>query len=370
MKHLTFYLLTLALFFSCTSPLSEVAESDDGGNQDLSGLITAGEWNDLENWDFWTNLQNNDTFSIHQEYWGIYPNERIAISVNSSGNPIKGAKIELMKGGVVEDQTYTDNLGNASFFLDLFETGSSNVEDYSLRIENNNINEPLVSMEQGINEIEFSQNTVVENKVQLSFIVDATGSMGDELRFLREDLKSVIERAQINASGFQFETSAVYYRDEEEDFLTRVSEFSTDIDQTIDFIGDQTAAGGGDFPEAVHSAMEEALNLEWDENAHTKIAFLVLDAPPHYRMDVLEEIRSYIDEAKVKGIKLIPISASGIDKETEFLLRYMSIITNGTYVFITDDSGIGNDHLPPSVGEFEVEFLNDLMVRLIKKYTD
>jgi hypothetical protein len=44
--------------------------------------------------------------------------------------------------------------------------------------------------------------------------------------------------------------------------------------------------------------------------------------------------------------------------------------TNGTYVFITDDSGIGNSHLEPSVGEFQVEFLNDLMVRLINKYSD
>jgi hypothetical protein len=43
--------------------------------------------------------------------------------------------------------------------------------------------------------------------------------------------------------------------------------------------------------------------------------------------------------------------------------------TNGTYVFITNDSGIGNDHLQATVGDYEVEFLNDLMVRLVKKYT-
>ena len=49
-------------------------------------------------------------------------------------------------------------------------------------------------------------------------------------------------------------------------------------------------------------------------------------------------------------------------------MRYFAIATNGTYVFITNDSGIGNDHIEPTVGEYEVEFLNNLLVRLINKY--
>lgn len=49
-------------------------------------------------------------------------------------------------------------------------------------------------------------------------------------------------------------------------------------------------------------------------------------------------------------------------------MRSFAILTNGTYVFITDDSGIGNDHLEPTIGEFKVEKLNDLMVRLVDEY--
>ncbi|HEY0108510.1 MAG TPA: hypothetical protein VGB67_02715, partial [Fibrella sp.] len=58
----------------------------------------------------------------------------------------------------------------------------------------------------------------------------------------------------------------------------------------------------------------------------------------------------------------------GIDKETEFLMRMLAIGTQGTYVFITNDSGIGNTHLIPSVGDYQVEYLNELMLRLIVKY--
>jgi len=43
--------------------------------------------------------------------------------------------------------------------------------------------------------------------------------------------------------------------------------------------------------------------------------------------------------------------------------------TNGTYVFITDDSGIGEDHIEATVGDYEIKTLNDLIVRLITKYT-
>ncbi len=51
-------------------------------------------------------------------------------------------------------------------------------------------------------------------------------------------------------------------------------------------------------------------------------------------------------------------------------MRLMAMTTNGTYVFITNDSGVGNDHLQASVGEYQVELLNKLMVRLINKYTE
>jgi hypothetical protein len=50
------------------------------------------------------------------------------------------------------------------------------------------------------------------------------------------------------------------------------------------------------------------------------------------------------------------------------MCRYFAILTGGTYVFLTDDSGVGAHHVISSVGEFQVEALNDLMVRLIAKY--
>ena len=41
-----------------------------------------------------------------------------------------------------------------------------------------------------------------------------------------------------------------------------------------------SAQGGGDGPEAVADALNDALNLPWN-NAATKICILISDAPPH-----------------------------------------------------------------------------------------
>ena len=69
-----------------------------------------------------------------------------------------------------------------------------------------------------------------------------------------------------------------------------------------------------------------------------------------------------------KGIRLIPLASSGVNTETEFLLRSWAVMTGGTYTFLTNHSGIGGDHLEPTIGEYEVEKLNDLLVRVIAEY--
>jgi hypothetical protein len=238
------------------------------------------------------------------------------------------------------------------------------------------VNDQWVSTEKAITESALNRivlkNEVkkASNEVQIAFMVDATGSMSDELEFLKMDLKNVITKVEEGNKNLKISTATVFYRDEGDEYVVKHSDFTKDINKTIQFINSQKAEGGGDFPEAVHTALNQLNKLQWDAEARTRIAFLVLDAPPHHEDKILKSVQASVKTAAEKGIKLIPIVASGIDKPTEFLMRFMAIYTNGTYVFITDDSGIGNAHLEPSVGEYQVEKLSDLMIRLIKKYTE
>lgn len=385
MKKLTqFIFLFIIIFLGACSEgddISPSAESSGGraadesagnGSEGQAGLITAGEWNDLIHWDFWMDLLEGQSFSTMPEHWSIFPKHRVSVHVANSAGHAANVKVELLRNEKSVWLAKTDNLGNAELWVSPFQDEEE--VDYtklSLKINNALHDDQVVMIDSGINEVNIGATTKGLNRVELAFIVDATGSMSDELEFLKEDLKSVIDSVQQDNSVLNIHTASVFYRDESDEYLTKKSDFSSDISTTVNFINEQRAGGGGDFPEAVHTALDMAINdLQWSQEAKTRIAFLVLDAPPHHRQDVIVNLQSSIQKAAERGIKIIPITASGIDKKTEFLMRFMSLTTNGTYVFITGHSGIGNEHLEASVGEYQVEFLNELMVRLIKKYTE
>ena len=69
-----------------------------------------------------------------------------------------------------------------------------------------------------------------------------------------------------------------------------------------------------------------------------------------------------------KGIRFISVVSSGADSGVEVLMRSFAVMTGGTYLFLTNDSGIGGDHQEPTDTEYQVEPLNDCMVRVIKDY--
>ncbi|MDO8970228.1 MAG: T9SS type A sorting domain-containing protein, partial [Saprospiraceae bacterium] len=118
------------------------------------------------------------------------------------------------------------------------------------------------------------------------------------------------------------------------------------------------------------SALEEAIfTHKWSENAVARICFLVLDASPHRGAAINASLQKSIREAARLGIRIVPIAASGIQKDTEFLMKFFGLATNGSYVFLTDHSGIGGKHLEPTTDEYKVEPLNNLLVRLITEYT-
>lgn len=106
---------------------------------------------------------------------------------------------------------------------------------------------------------------------------------------------------------------------------------------------------------------------DWDADS-VKVMFLVLDAPPHEDTQIIDEVVKHVRDAAEKGIRIVPVAASGVDKSCEYLLRSMAFMTGGTYTFLTDDSGIGYAHTEPTIGSYSVEKLNDMMVRIAGDY--
>lgn len=334
-----------------------------------AGLLTGGEWNDNENWDFWNSLYSSNNYGAdwagYLETWRTGMEYRAAVTVrDSSGAAVSGAKVSGMGTSAV-----TDNKGRAYLFWAKSEM-SGGAEEFT--VEYGGSTQTFTETVNGGIEPEFTLDGAAEpvpKSLDLMIMCDATGSMGDELEYLVCELEDVVTRIRSENANVPTRISVNFYRDEGDEYVVREYPFTTDLAAAVTAISEQTADGGGDTPEAVHTALKSAVSHNWDEDS-VKVMFLVLDAPPHGDVQIIDETVKHVGEAAEKGIRIVPVAASGVDKSCEYLLRSMALKTGGTYTFLTNDSGIGYDHIEPTIGSYDVEKLNDMMVRIVGEYLE
>jgi hypothetical protein len=346
------------------------------------GQLTAGEWSDLADWSFWRDLHQGEPCSafgnceqsgpaaMMSEHWGFDTAGRFAVRVTSGGDPVIDAAVQLRdEEGTVLYAARTDSRGRAELFAGLFAESTGN---YALSVEAAGEQVELTDLEPTGGEpiaIEFPVAHAPPPSLDLMFMVDTTGSMGDELSYIQAELGSVIEQVRDEiGSQLAVRLSVNFYRDRGDEYVVRDFPFTSEIDQALGQLSEQGAGGGGDTPEAVEEALDNAVtDHTWSEAATARLLFLVLDAPPHYDEGRLQSLHDSTRAAAERGVQIIPLAASGVDAPTEFLLRMLAIATNGTYTFLTDDSGIGNSHLEPTIGPYDVELLDELLVRVIRE---
>lgn len=335
-----------------------------------AGILTAGEIDDLRHFSEWQTLMTDSYIYERVKKWGIDTNP-YAIYVSDEGNPVLGAKVMLSydivaPGGgdsqAIAYQAVTDRNGYAYVFTD--GAIEQQMQTFQLTVETEVdcvVCENVILSEDEPFSVEV-ESSEPEDILDLMFVIDTTGSMGDELRYIQVELKDVIERIDADVR-----ISCNYYRDEGDAYVVRDFPFTTNVDTVVQQLSAQRAVGGGDYEEAVEVALRNAIDEhDWSPSAKERLLFLVLDAPPHPQAqpNILDAVR----HAAAIGIRIIPIASSGIDKNTEMLLRSMAIATNGTYLFLTDDSGVGNPHLEPSTEQYEVDTLNEMILKVINRY--
>ncbi len=351
-------------------PVADLKYKEIGSN--LPGQVTAGHWRDLDHWKDWIKTNRTAQVGAHMKSWGLYPKILNSVKiVNHKGEVLPFVKVRLMDGTKVVWESVTDTEGKA-YLWPMVEKDSVIIDAKDLVLEYHGLlyNVPDYASFNSDNIIRISTKIRNSSRIEIGFMVDATGSMGDEIKFLQRELIDVVSRIKKERPCSDVYTGSVFYKDHGDDYLTRVLPLSNNPVNTIDFISYQYASGGGDFPEAVEDGLEAAIReLNWSDEAGTKILFMLLDAPPHQSSAINERLSKAIRLAATKGIRLVPVAASGINQQTEFLLKYMAILSNGEYLYITDDSNIGSRHLLPTGGKSDVEFLNDLMVKTIVKYS-
>ena len=207
-------------------------------------------------------------------------------------------------------------------------------------------------------------------QLDIAFLIDATGSMGDEIDKLKRSMRAVADQIAHLPSQPDLCFALVSYRDRGDAFFVRGSDFTNDLPAFQRQLEQLRAGGGGDMPEALNEALHTTVHrLSWRGDGTARIVLLVADAPPH-----LDYGAPYYDNdaiaALAKGIKLFAVGASGLDPLGEAVFRQAAQYTGGRFVFLTyadarnPSSGPGRETLH-DVRNYSVETLDKLIVRLV-----
>lgn len=337
-----------------------------------AGLITASAWNDNDYFDLYRKLfeqgsENEGSGKFFGfENWGFSTYDRIKVTVVCGENKVAGAEVVAVSNDGEEYKAVTDSNGVAYIFAENT-NGQITVSsgEYTANAEYTKDSDEIT--------VELSGYAEKKNKIELMFVVDVTGSMGDELSYLKNEIADVVSRVAANDSTAEISLALLFYRDLDDKEQFKYHDFvnvsaADGIKTVISYIDAQKATGGGDYPEAVDEALEMAVNAQWSSGATTKIIFQILDAPPHNNDENKTCFNSAVSVAAEKGIRICPILCSGADTRTEYVMREAAVMTAGTFIFVTDDSGIGGAHHDPDIPNATVEALNSLLVRVINGY--
>lgn len=203
-----------------------------------------------------------------------------------------------------------------------------------------------------------------KQKLDVSLVIDTTGSMGDEIAYLQKEFDTLAGTIQTKFPNSEQRWSLVTYKDDTDEYVVRWYDFRADTQEFRAKLGEQSAGGGGDFPEAADRAVDAATRLSWRADASVaKLMFWVADAPHHAGTEA--KLSHAIRAAKQKGIHIYPVASSGIDELTELTMRTSAQITGGRYLFLTDDSGVGGAHKEASVPCFFVTKLDKAVLRMV-----
>ncbi len=176
-------------------------------------------------------------------------------------------------------------------------------------------------------------------KVEVVFVLDTTGSMGGMLETAKEKIWSIAASLASAPSAPQVRIGLVAYRDRGDNYVTQVTDLSSDLDNMNAHLMDYQAAGGGDGPESVNEALHDALTkISWSQDPDTyRTIFLVGDAPPH--MDYNEvQFPAILEEARQQGI-LVNAIQCGESSATRKTWQEIASLGQGRFFQVEQSGG-------------------------------
>jgi Mg-chelatase subunit ChlD len=177
--------------------------------------------------------------------------------------------------------------------------------------------------------------------VEVVFCLDTTGSMSGLIDGAKTKIWQICNQIINGKPAPALKVGLVAFRDKGDAYITKVYDLSDDLDAVYSEMRTYKAEGGGDEPESVNAALDDAVNkIKWSTDKKTlRIIFLVGDAPPH--MDYPDDVKYPITckKASERGIIINTIQC-GNSAECMKYWKDICEKANGSFVQIPQAGGI------------------------------
>lgn len=270
-------------------------------------------------------------------HYRINVSERIIIkAVDEKKKPLHNAQISVFGDSILLTKGLTHSDGSFLFFPS--EYGPA-VGEFKAEVIYQQKKSVFTFERRGkrdvLLELPVARQTPARVGLDIVFVFDTTGSMGEEI----ERLKRTIELIYLNLSSIQGKPlvrfGMVLYKDRGDEYVTKVVPLTANLNEFQSALSEVEAEGGGDLEEDLQSALYDTLHrIQWGSNA-IRMGFIITDAPPHLDYGQSYTYVHAVRSAREKGIKLFSVGTGGLDIRGEYVLRQISQYTGGKYIFLT-----------------------------------
>lgn len=208
-----------------------------------SGLLTAGDTDDLLNPSQYAVYAGRFLQTQGQGLPFIDTRTRVAVRVvDAKCRPVPFARVEVRRTGTPL-QLITAADGTASFYP---RNDKISVKTTVAATSPAGSASRLVSLAgTRLVTITLPGTGGVPSAMDLALVIDTTGSMGDEMAYLRAELDTIVARLKRNAGNLDLRIGVILYRDEGDDYVVRSVPLTGDITsiRTLLAYQEQMAAG-------------------------------------------------------------------------------------------------------------------------------
>lgn len=337
-----------------------------------SGL-SAGYADDNEQYGYFLNFLEDYSQARHLE---LDVSERIVLRLSDSdGKSVPNGEIRISAAGrpVLEGRTTSE--GEFLFFPRAY--GDTESSEFTVDVRSAAGSISRVIERDGLRTVELkldrSRRIPDPPEVDILFVLDTTGSMGEEI----ERLKTTIELIHLNLSSMPaapaIRFGLVLYKDVGDEYRTQAVPLTADLDSFQEALEPVFASGGGDTPEDLQQALYEGIEgMAWNRDG-IRLVYVITDAPPQLDYEDTPPYPETLKAAQAEGIRIYSVGTGGLPLDGEYVLRQMAQFTGGRYIFLTyGEQGESEGGAPGSVSHhtganFQTDKLESIIIRFSKE---